>query len=58
MATGGQLSLCDLTGRELMVRTVVRTEMELDISTLPTGTYLVKLTTPMGVSTKRLVVAR
>ena len=57
-ATGGQLSLCDLTGRELMVRTMVRTEMELDISTLPTGTYLVKLTTPMGVSTKRLVVAR
>ena len=57
-ATGGQLSLCDLTGRELMVRTVVRTEMELDISTLPTGTYLVKLTTPQGVSTKRLVVAR
>ncbi len=57
-ATGGQLSLCDLTGRELMVRTVVRTEMELDISTLPTGTYLVKLTTPQGDSTKRLVVAR
>ena len=57
-ATGGELSLCDLTGRELMVRTVVRTEMELDISTLPTGTYLVKLTTPQGVSTKRLVVAR
>ena len=57
-ATGSQLSLCDLTGRELMVRTVVRTEMELDISTLPTGTYLVKLTTPQGVSTKHLVVAR
>ncbi len=55
-ALGGQLSLCDLAGREVIVRAVTGTSMELDISRLPAGAYLVKLATPDGVSTRRLLV--
>ena len=53
---GGQLAVCDLAGRELMVRPVEDTAMEVDLATLPSGTYLVKLTTSRGVTTRRLLV--
>ena len=53
-----RLAQYDISNELLELKWPVRTEMELDISTLPTGTYLVKLTTPQGDSTKRLVVAR
>ena len=55
-AKGEQLSVCDLAGRELLVRTVVSTTMEIDISTLPAGAYFVKLTTPAGPTTKKLLI--
>ena len=56
LATGGQLTLCDLAGRELMERTVTGSVVEWDVSALPKGAYLVKLTTSHGVSTQRLLV--
>ena len=55
-AKGEQLSVCDLAGRELLVRTVVSTTMEIDISALPAGAYFVKLTTPAGPTTKKLLI--
>lgn len=55
-AVGGRLSLCDLAGRELEVRTVAGTVEEWDVSTLASGAYLVKLVTPQGTSTRRLLV--
>ena len=57
-AKGGLLTLCDLTGRELEVRTVTATTMEWDVSALPAGAYLIKLTTPQGSATKKLTVSR
>lgn len=57
-ARGGQVSLCDLTGRVLTVRTVTGSEMELDLGALPTGVYLVKLTTSRGISAQRVIVTR
>ena len=55
-ALGGRLTLCDLAGRELATQTVAGPTARLDIGTLPAGIYLVKLVTPAGVSTRRLVV--
>ena len=50
------LQVCDLEGRELIERTVNATTIDLDISALPVGTYLVKLSTPSGTVTKKLLV--
>lgn len=55
-AAGGHLSLCDMTGREIEVRTVTGTTMELDVRRLPAGTYLIKLETPQGTYSKKLVI--
>ncbi len=55
-ALGGRLTLCDLAGRELAAQTVAGTTARFDIGTLPAGVYLVKLVTPAGISTRRLVV--
>ena len=55
-AVGGRLSLCDLAGRELEAHTVQGPSLELDVSTRAAGVYLVKLVTPRGVSSRRLVV--
>ena len=55
-AAGGRLSLCDLAGRELEVRTVGGTSVEWDVSALAAGAYLVKLVTPQGTCTRRLLV--
>ena len=55
-ALGGSLSLCDLAGRELEKRTVAGTTARFDTSALPAGVYLLKLVTPRGVSTRRLMV--
>lgn len=50
------LQICDLEGHVLIERTVNDTTMDLDISALPVGTYLVKLSTPSGTVTKKLLV--
>ncbi|MBR6844079.1 MAG: T9SS type A sorting domain-containing protein [Bacteroidales bacterium] len=55
-ATGGRLSLCDVTGREVQACTVTSTAVEWDLSRLPAGTYLVKLSTPQGTATQKLVI--
>ena len=55
-ALGGQLAVCDLEGRELIVRPVENTAMEVDLTSLLPGSYFVKLTTPLGPTTKKLLV--
>ncbi|MBP5528373.1 MAG: T9SS type A sorting domain-containing protein [Bacteroidales bacterium] len=55
-AEGAELMLCDLGGRELRREQVTGTTHSLDVSALPTGVYLLKLTTPQGVATLRLLV--
>ena len=55
-ALGGRLTLCDLAGRELINLAVEESWMEIDISELPSGAYLVKLATAMGTVTKKLLV--
>ena len=55
-AEGAELTLCDLGGRELRRERVSGTSYTLDIATLPAGVYFLKLTTPQGVATRRLLV--
>lgn len=55
-ADGGRLLLCDLAGRTLAEHTVSGQRMELNIATLHPGAYLLKLVTPRGISTRRLLV--
>ena len=55
-AEGAELTLCDLGGRELRREQVTGTTHSLDVSALPTGVYLLKLTTPQGVAIRRLLV--
>lgn len=57
-AVGSRLSLCDMEGRELIVRTAASTTDVWNVSHLPSGTYLIKLSTAHGVAAKRLVVVR
>ena len=53
---GATLELCDLAGRTLSVHPLAGTSLSLDISRLPAGTYLLKLVSPRGISTRRLIV--
>ncbi|MBP5541113.1 MAG: T9SS type A sorting domain-containing protein [Bacteroidales bacterium] len=55
-AEGAELTLCDLGGRELRRVQVTGTTLSLDVSALPSGVYLLKLTTPQGVAIRRLLV--
>ena len=55
-AEGAELTLCDLGGRELRRERVSGTSYTLDVATLPAGVYFLKLTTPQGVATRRLLV--
>ncbi len=55
-AQGGRLSVCDIAGRELEVRTVASTTMEWDLKDLPTGTYLFKLETSQGTAIHKLII--
>jgi len=41
-------SLFDLAGRQVLLSTVVEATAELDLSTLPTGTYLLQALSPEG----------
>jgi len=53
---GGQMVLCDMTGRELMVFNIRHLKFNVDVSTLPAGTYLLRISTPTGVTTKKLLI--
>ncbi len=55
-ALGEQLSICNLAGRELRVFDIQHQSFNINIGTLPSGVYLVKLTTPAGPITKKLLV--
>ena len=55
-AEGAALTLCDIGGRELRHERVTGTSYTLDILALPAGVYILKLTTPQGVASRRLVV--
>lgn len=57
-AEGAALTLCDIGGRELRHERVTGTSYTLDILALPAGVYILKLTTPQGVATRRLLIAR
>ena len=55
-AVGGRLSLHDMEGREVAACTVTGTTVEWDVSRLPSGTYLVKLTTRRGTTVQKMVI--
>lgn len=53
---GGQLSICDMAGRCLTEFEIREQKMEMDVSMFPMGVYLVKIATPLGTVTKKLLV--
>ncbi len=55
---GGRLTLTDLAGREVLQMAIPAptTTLHLDIHTLPAGAYLLKVSTPNGTATRRLLV--
>lgn len=55
---GGLLTLTDLAGREVLQQPIPAptATLRLDISGLPAGSYMVKVTTPRGSATRRLLV--
>lgn len=55
-AVGGCLSLHDMEGREVDACTVTGAIVEWDVSRLPSGAYLVKLTTRRGTTVKKMVI--
>lgn len=57
-AAGAELTLCDLAGRCLWQETLQGLQTTLDVSALPAGVYLVKVVSPQGLSTRRLLVER
>ncbi|MBP5545956.1 MAG: T9SS type A sorting domain-containing protein [Bacteroidales bacterium] len=54
-ATDGSLTLTDLQGRTISEFKIQNSELEIDLSRLPQGTYLLTLTTPDGTATQRVV---
>lgn len=53
-ANQGEVAVLDIRGRTLLTQPA--TQHTLDTSTLPAGTYLVRLTTPQGTATRKLVI--
>ena len=52
------LAVCDINGRELQRHPLTGTRLTLDVAALPAGVYILKLLSPHGVATRRLVVNR
>ena len=52
------LELRDLLGRTVLSQQPSANSTTVDVSTLPAGTYILRLHTPQGVATKKLVVSR
>jgi len=52
------VEIYSLTGQSMLHREVDALSTTLDISTLPSGTYIVRIHTTQGVSTKKLVVTK
>ena len=55
-ARQGTVSVLDLQGRQLLSVPVTGPTTTLDLQGLAAGTYHVRLTTPQGISTRRLLV--
>ena len=55
-AEHGEVALLDIQGRTLLTQPA--SQRTLDVSALPAGTYLMRLTTPEGTAVKKLVVRR
>ena len=55
-AMGGRLTLCDLAGREVSAFEVRGPKVDIDVSALSKGAYLVKLATAKGIVSHRLLV--
>ncbi len=55
---GGRLTLTDLAGREVLQMAIPAptTTLHLDIHTLPAGAYMLKVSTPNGTASRRLLV--
>ncbi|MBR7168253.1 MAG: T9SS type A sorting domain-containing protein, partial [Bacteroidales bacterium] len=51
-----KVEIYSLKGEKLIESDVENVSISLDVSTLPKGIYLVKVYTPQGVATKKLVV--
>ena len=52
----GQVSIINLQGQELMSQQITQPKTEIDISSLPSGVYLVKLVGEKGVQVGKLVI--
>ena len=52
----GTLTLFDATGRQLMQRSIHAQNTTLDVSSLPTGIYMVQFTSQRGTTVSRLAV--
>ena len=50
------LELRDLLGRTILTQQPASTKTTVDVSTLPAGTYILRLHTPQGIATKKLIV--
>ncbi|WP_372948067.1 right-handed parallel beta-helix repeat-containing protein [Mariniphaga sp.] len=54
--TGTQIILTDITGKQLMIRQVQSTQEVLDIQSLSTGLYLLKVTSGENYTVKKLII--
>jgi hypothetical protein len=50
-----QLSISNLNGQQLITRQITQPKTQLDISSLPSGVYVVKLTSTQSVATTKLI---
>jgi hypothetical protein len=53
-----QISILDLTGRELLTKLVMRKTYDLQIDNLKNGMYFLKLDTEKGIGIKKIIVSR
>ena len=54
-AEGSNLSVLNIKGQQLITRQITEPKTQLDISCLPQGVYVVKLTNPKSVATTKLI---
>ncbi len=54
--SAASLLVCDISGREVLSRTMLGTRLTLDLQAWPRGIYLLRLLSPSGESRQRLIV--
>ena len=50
-----QVELFDMAGNSVLVQDATGLSAKLNVATLPRGTYIVRITTPMGVTSRKLI---